>query len=157
MAATRVTIDALREQVARIEADIGTQVSRLDADIGTTAEANTTLATQLVEAFLLLGLQRELMETRRKAVEERIETLHDKMRSMAEEFEEQKRSLEGEIVLLKRAMVQAHHLPRILFLQRCEYLSPSLLVALVMPKTRRTSSRTWNNTSLLPEYLLVNK
>ena len=55
MAAVRVTIDALREQVARIEADLGTQVSRLDAEIGTAAEVNTTLSTQLVEAFLLLG------------------------------------------------------------------------------------------------------
>ena len=78
MAAARVIVDALREQVARIEADIGTQVSRLDAEIGTAIEANTTLSTQLVEAFLLLGLQRELMETRKKAVEEQMETLHDR-------------------------------------------------------------------------------
>ena len=42
MAAARVTIDELREQIARIEADIGTQVPRLDAKIGTTVEANTT-------------------------------------------------------------------------------------------------------------------
>ena len=53
----RVTIDALCEQVARIEADIGTQVSRLDAKIATAAKANNTLATQLAEAFLLLGSQ----------------------------------------------------------------------------------------------------
>ena len=51
----RVMIDALREQVARIEVEISMQVSRLDAEIGTTAEANITLSTQLVEAFLLLG------------------------------------------------------------------------------------------------------
>ena len=55
MAAVRVTIDVLREQVARIEAEVGTQVSRLDAEIGTIVEANTTLLTQLTEAFLLLG------------------------------------------------------------------------------------------------------
>ena len=42
MAAARVTIDVLCEQVARIEANIGMQVSRLDAEIGTTVEANTT-------------------------------------------------------------------------------------------------------------------
>ena len=46
------------------------------------------------------------METHEKVVEERMETLHDKMRAMTEEFEEQTRSLEGEIVLLKRAVVQ---------------------------------------------------
>ena len=54
MVVARVAIDALREQVARIEADIGTQVSRLDEEIGTTTEANTTLSTQLAEAVLLL-------------------------------------------------------------------------------------------------------
>ena len=63
MVVARVTIDALREQVARIEAEVGTQVSRLDTKLGTAVEANTTLSTQLVEAFLLLGLQRDLMET----------------------------------------------------------------------------------------------
>ena len=46
------------------------------------------------------------METREKAVEERMETLHDRMRAMTEEFEERTRSFEGEIVLLKRAIVQ---------------------------------------------------
>ena len=55
MAAARVTIDALREQITRIEAELGTQVSRLGVEIGTTIEANTTLSTQLAEAFLLLG------------------------------------------------------------------------------------------------------
>ena len=45
MAVARVTINALREQVARIEAEVGTQVFRLDAKIGTTAEVNTTLST----------------------------------------------------------------------------------------------------------------
>ena len=35
-----------------------------------------------------------------------METLHDRMRAMTEEFEERTRSLEGEIVLLKRAVVQ---------------------------------------------------
>ena len=55
MAAVRVMIDALREKVARIEVDIGTQVTRIDVEIGTATEANTTLSTQLAEAFLLLG------------------------------------------------------------------------------------------------------
>ena len=55
MAAARVSIDALWEQVARIETEVGTQVSRLDAEIGIAIEANTTLSTQLAEAFLLLG------------------------------------------------------------------------------------------------------
>ena len=101
MAAARVMIDALREQVARIEADIGTQVSRLDAEIVTATKVNTTLSTQLVEAFLLLSSQRESMETREKVVEERMETLRDKMQAMIEEFKEWTRSLEGETVLLK--------------------------------------------------------
>ena len=55
MALARVMIDGLREQVARIEADIGTQVSSLDAEIGTAVEVNSTLSTQLVEVVLLLG------------------------------------------------------------------------------------------------------
>ena len=86
MVATRVTIDALREQVARIEAEVGMQVSRLDAEMGTTVEANTTLFTQLTEAFLLLGPQRDLMETREKAFEERMEILRDKVLAVTEEF-----------------------------------------------------------------------
>ena len=106
MAVVRMTIDVLREQVAMIESNIGTQVSRLDEEIGTATEANTTLSTQLVEAFLLLGSQREVMETREKVVQEKMETLHDRIRAMTEEFEERTRSLEGEIVLLKREMVQ---------------------------------------------------
>ena len=57
MAAARVTIDEPQEQVARIEAEVGMQVSRLDAELGIAAEANTTLLTQLTEAFLLLGSQ----------------------------------------------------------------------------------------------------
>ena len=93
MANARMTVDALREQVARIEVEVGTQVSRLDAEIGTT------------NFVLLLDSQRESMETREKVVEERMESFHDLMRSMIEEFEERIRSLEGEIVLLKRAVV----------------------------------------------------
>ena len=105
MATARMTVDALREKVARIEAEIGTQVSRLDAEIGTTTKANTTLSTQIVDAVLLLDSQHESMETQEKAVEERMESLHDRMRAMTKEFEERTRSLEGEIVLLKRAVV----------------------------------------------------
>ena len=45
MANARMTVDALREQVAMIEAKIGTQVSKLDIEIGTATEANTTLST----------------------------------------------------------------------------------------------------------------
>ena len=106
MAAASVMIDALREQVARIEAEVGTQVSRLDVEIGTTAKVNTTLSTQLAEAFLLLGSQRDLMEMHEKAFEELMETIRDKVLVMTEEFQERTRSLEGEIVLLNRAMVQ---------------------------------------------------
>ena len=76
-------------------------MSRLDAKIGTTVETNSTLSTQLVEASLLLSSQRESMETREKAVEERMETLYDRMWAMIEEFEQRTRSLEGEVVLLK--------------------------------------------------------
>ena len=86
MANARMTVDALREQVARIKAEVGTQVSRLDAEIGTT-EANTTLSTQIADVVLLLDSQRESMETREKAVEERMESFHDRMRTMTEEFE----------------------------------------------------------------------
>ena len=57
MAAARVTINAMREQVARIEAEVGTQVSRLDIEIGIAVEANTTLSTQVAKAFLLLSSQ----------------------------------------------------------------------------------------------------
>ena len=106
MVAARVTIDELREQVARIEAEVGTQVSRLDTEIGTAAEANITLSTRLPKAFLLLGSQQDLMETREKAFEEWMETLHDKVLAMTKEFQERTRSLEGEIILLKQAMVQ---------------------------------------------------
>ena len=86
MANARMTVDALREQLARIKAEVGTQVSRLDAEIGTT-EANTTLSTQIADVVLLLDSQRESMETREKAVEERMESFHDRMRTMTEEFE----------------------------------------------------------------------
>ena len=78
----------------------------LDVEIGTATEANTTLLTQLVDVFLLLDSQRESMETREKAVDERMESFHDRMRAMTEEFEERIRSLEEEFVLLKRAVVQ---------------------------------------------------
>ena len=86
MVVARMAIDALQEQVARIEAELGTQMSRLDAELGTTVEANTTLPTQLAEAFLLLGSQRDLMETCKKAFEERMETLRDKVLAVTEEF-----------------------------------------------------------------------
>ena len=45
MANARMMVVALREQVARIKAEIGTQVSRLDIEIGTATEANTTHST----------------------------------------------------------------------------------------------------------------
>ena len=63
MANARMMVDALREQVARIEAEVGTLVSRLDAEIGTTIEENTTLSTQIADVVLLLDSQRESMET----------------------------------------------------------------------------------------------
>ena len=45
------------------------------------------------------------MEMREKAFEERMGILRDKVLAMTEEFHERTRSIEGEIVLLKRAMV----------------------------------------------------
>ena len=81
-------------------------MSSLDTELGTTTEANTTLTTQLAEAFLLLGSQQDLMEVHEKVFDERMKTLHDKVLAMTEEFQERTRSLEGEIVLLKQAMVQ---------------------------------------------------
>ena len=44
MVALRMTIDVLREQVARIEPEVGKQVSMLNAELGTATEANTTLS-----------------------------------------------------------------------------------------------------------------
>ena len=80
----RMTVDVLREQIASIEAKIGTQVSRLDAEIGTATEANTTLSTKVVDVVLLLDSQRGSMETQEKVVEERIESFNDRMRAMTE-------------------------------------------------------------------------
>ena len=77
MANARMTVEALRDQVARIEAEVGTQVSRLDAEIGTATEANSTLSTQIADAVLRLDSQRESMEAREKAAEERIGSFHD--------------------------------------------------------------------------------
>ena len=88
MANARMTVDALHEQVARIKAEIGTQVSRLDVVIGTETEPNTTHSTQLANAILLLDSQHESMETREMAVEERMESFHDRIRTMTKEFEE---------------------------------------------------------------------
>ena len=106
MANARMTVDVLREQVARIEAEVGTQVSRLNMEIGTATEANSTLSTQVADAVLRLDSQRESMEAREKAAEERIGSFHDRMQAMTEEFEERIRSLERGIVLLKRVVVQ---------------------------------------------------
>ena len=92
MANARMTVDALREQVARIKAEIGTQVSRLDVEISTATEANTTHSTQLANAILLLESQRESMETREMVVEEWMESFHDRIRTMTEEFVERIRS-----------------------------------------------------------------
>ena len=92
--------------MARIEAEVGMQVSKLNAELGTTTEANATLSIQLAKAFLLLGSQQDLMEMREKAFKERMETLRDKVLAVTEEFQERTRSLEGEIILLKQAMVQ---------------------------------------------------
>ena len=79
MTNARMTVEALREQVARIEAEVDTQVSRLDAEIGTATEANATLSTQIAGAVLRLDSQHELMEAREKAVEERMGLIHDRM------------------------------------------------------------------------------
>ena len=106
MGVARMMIDALQEQIVRIKAELGKKVSRLDAKLGTVVEVNTTLSTQLAKAFLPLGLLRDLMETREKAFEERRETLGDKVLVVTEEFQERTKSLEGEILLPKRAMVQ---------------------------------------------------
>ena len=54
---------------------------------------------------MLLVLQLDLMETSDKAFEERMESLYDKVLAMTEEFQEWTRSLEGEIILMKLAMV----------------------------------------------------
>ena len=46
------------------------------------------------------------METQEKVVEEQMGSFHDRMQAMTKVFKERIRSLEGEIVLLKRAVVQ---------------------------------------------------
>ena len=97
------------------------------------------------------------METHEKAFEEQMETLRDKVLAVTEEFQERTRSLEGKIVLLKRAMVHgtpstSNPPPSMVQVQ-----SPSLLVVSEMPNTWTNSFGTWSNISLLPEYLLVNK
>ena len=92
MANARMTVEALREQVPRIEAEEGTQVSRLDAEIGTATETNSILSTQIADAVLRLDSQRESMEAREKAAEEQIGSFHDRMQAMTEEFEERIRS-----------------------------------------------------------------
>ena len=92
MANARMTVDALREQVVRIKAEIGTQVSRLDVEISTATEANTTHSTRLANAILLLESQRESMETREMVVEEWMESFHDRIRTLTEEFVERIRS-----------------------------------------------------------------
>ena len=88
MANARMTVDALREQVARIKAEIGTQVSRLDVEIGTATEANIIHSTRLANAILLLESQCESMETREMVVEEWMESFHERIRTMTEEFVE---------------------------------------------------------------------
>ena len=72
-AGARQTIDALREQLARLEAVVDTQVTRLEVGLGNAVEANSTLSTQLVEAILMLDSQRDRMETLEKTFEERME------------------------------------------------------------------------------------
>ena len=89
------TVDAPHEQVARTEAKVGMQVSKLDAEIGTATEANATFSTQITDVVLLLDSQRESMETREKVVEERMESFHDRIQSMIEEFDQRIRSLKG--------------------------------------------------------------
>ena len=46
------------------------------------------------------------MKTRKKVFDEWMDTLRDKVLAKIEEFQEWRRSLEGEIILLKQAMVQ---------------------------------------------------
>ena len=55
MVATRVTLNVLREQVTRLEAEVVTQVSRLDAEVVVSFEANTSLSNQVAKAFLMLA------------------------------------------------------------------------------------------------------
>ena len=74
-----------------------------------------------------------------------------------EEFQERARSLEGEIVLLKQAMM--HGTPSALDLPPAKVrgLEPKPLVVHEMSKSWITSFGMWSNISLLLEYLLVNK
>ena len=86
-----------------------------------------------------------------------MESFHDRMWTMIEEFEERIRSLEGEIVLLKRAVVQGTPAATDPPPAKVRVPYPKPLVARGTQKTWRTSSRTWSNTSSLLEYRWVNK
>ena len=94
-AGARQTIDALREQLARLEVVVDTQVTRLDVGLGNAVEAKSTLSTQLAEAILMLDSQGDRMETLEKTFEERMEELREKVLNVTEEFQERARSLEG--------------------------------------------------------------
>ena len=102
----RQTMEALRDQLARLEAVVDTQVARLDVGLGNAAEANSALSTQLAEANMMLDSERERRETLEKTFDERTEELREKVLKVTEEFQERVRSLDGEIILLKRAVVQ---------------------------------------------------
>ena len=157
MANARMTVDALREQVARIEAEVGTQVSRLDVEIGTATEANSTLSTQIVDVVLLLDSQRESMEAREKAVEERMGSFHDRMQAMTKEFEEWIRSLEGEIVLLKRAVVQGTPTAANPPPAKVRVPEPKTFGGARNAKDLENFLWTWSNTSSLLEYRWVKR
>ena len=87
-----------------------------------------------------------------------MESLHDKVLIMMEEFQERTRSLKGgRLRNRSEQWCETNHLPWICLLQRYEFMNPSLLVVHETLKTWTSSSRTWSNTLVLLGYLLVNK
>ncbi|KAL6343067.1 hypothetical protein AAG906_017879 [Vitis piasezkii] len=94
MATRSSAMDAIREQITRLEAYVG---DSLDGD--------TTLSARVAETVEELGVQRGLAENRDKYVE-MMESLATMIKTAVEEFRGRVGSLEGGIALLKRAVLQ---------------------------------------------------
>ncbi|RVW96894.1 Transposon Tf2-8 polyprotein [Vitis vinifera] len=94
MAARSSAMDAIREQITRLEAYVG---DSLDGD--------TTLSARVAETVEELGVQRGLAENRDKYVEI-MESLATMIKTAVEQFRGRVGSLEGGIALLKQAVLQ---------------------------------------------------
>ena len=91
MAARSSSIEAIHEQTTHLEAYMG---DSLDGD--------TTLSARVADAFNELSVQQGMLESQNKLLEEQVATLT----TILEGFKGKIESLEGEIVVLKRVVVQ---------------------------------------------------